>query len=89
MLQTLVTLMSGAIAGGCAVVAVIFLRFRKRTRDPFFAWFAAAFALLALEQVGSAVLERSAQSEVPLFLMRVVAFCLIIVAIWQKNRRSP
>ncbi|HYE00886.1 MAG TPA: DUF5985 family protein [Alphaproteobacteria bacterium] len=76
---------SGAITCGFVVAAVFFLRFWARTRDRLFAIFAAAFALLALNQgiVALAGIPREELSWV--YLLRLAAFSLIIAAIVSKN----
>lgn len=79
--------LNGAITCGFLVASLFFARFWRRTRDGLFATFAAAFALLGLNQAlltlsGIPVEERS-----PLYLLRLAAFLLIIVAIVRKNAR--
>ena len=79
---------SGATAMGYLVVGLYFLKFWKRTRDGLFITLAVAFWLLALNSVaftfsGSATLEKSW-----IYILRLAAFTLIIVAILRKNRRS-
>lgn len=80
--------LSGAITFGFFVAALFFARFWHRTRDGLFLAFAVAFALLGLNQAllvlsGIPVEERS-----PLYLIRLAAFLLIILAIVRKNARS-
>ncbi len=77
--------LSGAITFGFVVAALFFARFWRRTGDGLFLAFAIAFALLGLNQAllvlsGIPVEERS-----PLYLIRLVAFLLIIAAIVRKN----
>lgn len=84
----LAAFLSGAITFGFLVAALFFARFWRRTDDGLFLAFAAAFALLGLNQAlltlsGVPVEERS-----PLYLLRLAAFLLIIVAIVRKNARS-
>jgi hypothetical protein len=80
--------LNGAITFGFLIAALFFARFWRRTEDGLFLAFAAAFALLGLNQAlltlsGIPVEERS-----PLYLLRLTAFLLIIVAIVRKNARS-
>lgn len=80
--------LSGGITFGFGVAALFFARFWRRTRDFLFLAFAIAFLLLSLNQAllvlsGIPVEERS-----PLYLIRLAAFSLIIVAITRKNVRS-
>jgi hypothetical protein len=78
----------GATTFGFLVASLFFARFWRRTADGLFLAFAAAFALLGLNQAllilsGIPVEERS-----PLYLIRLAAFLLIIVAIVRKNSRN-
>lgn len=82
---TLATI-AGALAAAFAVIALFFLRFWRRTGDRLFAFFALAFALLAVQRVLLGVLREWGERSVPLYGLRLVAFLLIIVAIIDKNR---
>jgi hypothetical protein len=80
--------LSGMITCGFLTATLFFARFWSRTRDGLFLAFAAAFALLGLGQAlltlsGIPVEERS-----PLYLLRLAAFLLIIVAIIRKNAKA-
>lgn len=78
--------LSGAIAFSCVVVALFFLRFWRATRDPFFVYFALSFAIEAVSRAASGMVQLGDDN--PAFYgLRVIAYGLIIVAIWQKNRR--
>ena len=81
----MIDFLSGAVTLGFAVAALFFLRFWRQTGDRLFVAFAAAFALLALNQflafwVGAAD-ERVGYT----YLLRVLAFLFIIAAIVDKN----
>ena len=75
----------GANTMGFIIAGVFFLRFWGRTRDSLFAVFSIAFLLLAANQglVALSGIPREEQS--PLYLLRLVAFSLLIVAIIGKN----
>jgi hypothetical protein len=76
---------AGMITMGLLIAAGFFLRFWKRTRDPLFMAFGAAFVLLALNQ-GIASLTTLGRDEIgSVWLLRLAAFCLIIGAIAWKN----
>lgn len=78
--------LSGSIALSCLVVSLFFVRFWRATRDPFFVYFALSFALEAVSRAVSGLAQLG--DENPAFYgLRVIAYGLIIVAIWQKNRR--
>lgn len=78
--------LSGAIALALLVVALFFFRFWRSTRDAFFLYFALSFAIECASRAISVALQVSDSN--PLFYgIRVISYGLIIVAIWQKNRR--
>ncbi len=78
---------SGAIAMGFAVCAAFFLRFWSRTKDGLFAVFAAAFLLLAINQALTSILGLPLEERSWLYLLRLAAFSMLIVAILWKNFR--
>ena len=78
---------SGAITMGYLVAGLFFLRFWFRTRDGLFAAFAAAFWLLALNQAVTALSGVPREELSWVYLLRVAAFSLIIVAVVRKNVR--
>lgn len=86
--MTLYDFLSGAVALGFFVCALFFLRFWRRTRDQLFSAFALAFALLGLGQAIQALADIPEEERSYLFLIRLVAFTLIIIAVVRKNR-SP
>ena len=85
-MTVLVPFLLGAISLACLIVALFFLRFWRTTRDPFFIYFALSFALEAVSRAALAFLQVGEQNPV-FYGLRVIAYGLIIVAIWQKNRR--
>ena len=78
---------SGLITMGFAAVGLFFLRFWSRTDDVFFALFAAAFLLFAINE-GVVGLLGFSDSEGLAYLLRLVGFVLIIFAIVSKNRAT-
>ena len=86
-MSDLAAMLSGAIAAGHLVAGLFFLRFWTRTRDRLFLAFAAAFWLLAANQLLVGVYGSSAEKQAPLYLLRLVAFGLIILAIVRKNTK--
>ncbi len=79
---------AGLITMGYLVGATFFLKFWSRTHDGLFLAFAAAFILLALNQ-GLAILLDLGREELGwVYLLRIAAFLLIIVAIVRKNVQS-
>jgi hypothetical protein len=84
----LVSFLSGAIVMGFLVAGLFFLRFWKRTGDELFAAFAVAFWLLGLTQALLAFSSVPVEERSWLYLLRLAAFVLILLAIWRKNARS-
>jgi len=79
-------LLMGAIAAGSVLAGLFFFRFWHQTRDRFFLWFALSFWLEAGNRAALGLLV-GAQEDGPVFYgLRVVAYGLILLAIWQKNR---
>ncbi len=75
---------AGALFASYAVVALFFLRFWIRTRDRFFAGFAAAFALMAGNQVAAAFTATAHGEDARAYLMRLLAFVIIIITVLDK-----
>jgi hypothetical protein len=80
--------LSGAVVAGCLLAALFFLRFWKRTRDGLFLAFASAFFLLGFGQALLALAHVPDEERSWLYLIRLLAFALILAAIIRKNRRS-
>jgi hypothetical protein len=81
----LIPFLSGAIVAGFLVAGLFFLRFWRATRDSLFAAFAAAFWLLGLNQALLTFSNVPAEERSWLYLLRLSAFVIILVAIWRKN----
>ena len=82
----LLDVLAGAVTFGEFIAALLFLRFWRRTRDPLFVAFACAFFLLALGQALLALANIPVEERSWLYLFRLAAFSLILVAIVRKNR---
>lgn len=80
----LVPFFSGALVTGYAAAGLFFLRFWRESRDRLFGYFASAFFLLALQRTMIAVSEPTA----PMYVVRLLAFVLILWAIIEKNRAA-
>ena len=78
----------GVIAAGYAVAAGFFLRFWVRTRDGLFLAFAGAFGLMAANQSLPVLLGIPREEQSGVYLLRLAAFVLIILAILRKNLGS-
>ncbi|AKT37456.1 DUF5985 family protein [Chondromyces crocatus] len=78
---------SGASTLGYAVVAMFFLRFWRQTNDRLFFIFSAAFWLLALGRIAVHAVQVADDHLHYLYLLRLLAYVLILYAIIDKNRR--
>jgi len=76
---------SGLIAMTFIVACVFFLRFWRRTRDELFLAFALAFFLLALNQALTSVLGQLFEEQSWIYLLRLAAFFVLILAILRKH----
>ncbi len=79
-------LVSGAIVMGYAVAGLFFLRFWRETRDRLFLIFAGAFWLLGAQRLLLAFSHGMVEDDTSLYLIRLLAFLLILGAIVDKNR---
>lgn len=80
-------LIGGAIAAGFLVAGLFFLKFWRRTRDGLFLAFSAAFGLLGLAAALPILLDTPHEERSGIYLIRLAAFVLIIVAVLGKNLR--
>jgi hypothetical protein len=80
-------LLAGAIAMACALAGLVFLRFWKASRDAFFLCFAASFWLQGAQWVHSGLGWGASESSPYSYLLRLLAFALIVFAILRKNLR--
>ena len=77
--------LSGAVTMGFIVAALFFLRFWRKTDDRFFLGFAIAFGLMALNQALAQWIGAADERVGYTYLLRVLAFLLILAAIVDKN----
>jgi hypothetical protein len=73
---------------GAATSGLFFLRFWRRTGDRLFALFAISFWLLTANWIGLAVVSEPEEARTLLYVIRLAAFALMIVAIVDKNRAA-
>jgi len=85
--MTLLVFLSGAVTLGFAAAALFFLRFWRDTRDELFLAFAVAFLLLGIAQAILALGGIPDEQRSWVYLVRLVAFLTIILAILRKNAR--
>jgi hypothetical protein len=77
--------MVGAIVMGSLVISLFFLRFWRNTRDRLFLYFALSFGIEAIHRLYSAMYNDGGEDSPLHYLVRLVAYGLIIWAILEKN----
>jgi predicted permease len=82
-------MLSGAIVVASLMAGLFFLRFWRHTRDRFFLYFALSFFLEASNRLALTVLTHAKEDNPLFYTLRVLAYGLIVAAIWQKNRKRP
>lgn len=83
-----IAMMLGALAMAAVVAGAFFLRFWRRTRDRLFLLFAIAFLLMGGNWLLMPIVGREIQSPT-LYLLRLIAFIIILIGIADKNRAHP
>jgi uncharacterized membrane protein YqgA involved in biofilm formation len=81
----MIEFLSGAVTLGFLVGAVFFARFWRRTNDRLFLAFSIAFVLLALNQALAWYLGDADERVGYTYLLRVLGFVLILIAVIDKN----
>jgi hypothetical protein len=76
---------AGLLTAGYLVAGLFFLKFWRRSRDGLFLAFAAAFALMAVNQAAPVLFGIPDEALGGVYLLRLAAFLLIIFAILRKN----
>lgn len=76
----------GMLTMASLVASVFFLRYWKVSGDRLFAFFAVAFALLALSWLALSSVHPAFEARHLVYLIRLAAFVLIFIGIVDKNR---
>lgn len=81
-------MLAGAIVMASLVAGLFFLRFWKSTGDRFFLYFAISFLIEGFNRVllGPSSSVGGDGKEYIFYVMRLIAYGLILFAIWEKNR---
>lgn len=77
--------LAGMVTAGFLAAGLFFARFWARSRDSLFLAFTAAFWLLAANQALVVLVPEPESEESWYYLLRVLAFVLIAIAIVRKN----
>jgi hypothetical protein len=75
----------GAIAVAAAIAGLVFLSYYRRTHDRFFLYFVGAFWLEAFGRVLSVTIATFGDGSTAIYVLRLVSYGLILVAILDKN----
>jgi uncharacterized membrane protein HdeD (DUF308 family) len=75
----------GVIATASLTAGLFFVRFWRETRDSLFLLFAVFFIVEAINRTGYLLLERPNEGHPAIYLIRLVGFTMIVVAIIRKN----
>ena len=77
----------GGIAIASFIAGLFFLRYWRSTRDRFFLYFMLAFWIEAVNRIDMALTDAWNEDDSPVhYLVRLVTYGLILLAIWDKNR---
>jgi type IV secretory pathway TrbD component len=84
----MIEFLNGVAAAGFLAVGLFFLRLWRETRDRFFALFGLAFWMMALNGIALLWAAPADEHRHYVYLIRLLAFLLIIAAIVDKNRSA-
>lgn len=79
---------AGAIVTMSLAIAVFQTRFWLKTKDRLFVFFAIAFVLFAINRTALSIVADESETRTYLYVVRLIAFVLILIGIWDKNRRG-
>jgi hypothetical protein len=76
----------GGIAVSCLGIGVFFLGYWRSSRDRFFLFMALSFWIEAVNRTIMAVTGSWSEDAPVNYLIRLLSYALILIAIWDKNR---
>jgi hypothetical protein len=76
----------GIIVAGCTVAAAYFFRFWRKTRDPLFLAFAAAFLIEGCNRTAFLFVADPEGGDPVIYTVRLLSYLLILAGIAYKNR---
>jgi uncharacterized membrane protein HdeD (DUF308 family) len=76
----------GIIVTASLASGVFFLKYWRRTRDSLFLAFGAAFIIEGINRTAFLLLDRPDEGSPAIYVVRLLAFLLILAAIVRKNR---
>jgi hypothetical protein len=75
----------GVIVLASFIASVFFVKFWRKTRDTLFLAFAISFSIEGINRLSFLGLERPNEGHPTIYLVRLIAFLIILVAILWKN----
>lgn len=75
----------GVIATASLVAALYFLKFWRKSRDPFFGAFAASFFIESVNRTAMLLFDKPNEASQWTYLVRLLSLLLILWAILRKN----
>lgn len=79
----------GVIVTASLTAGGFFWRFYRQTRDKLFLAFAAAFAIEGINRMAFLMVDQPSEGSPIIYMVRLVAFLLLLGAIVAKNRQAP
>lgn len=79
----------GVIVTASLISAGFFWRFYRQTQDGLFLAFAAAFAIEGVNRIAFLMVDKPSEGSPIIYMVRLVAFLLLLGAIVAKNRDTP
>jgi hypothetical protein len=79
-------MLMGAIAVASLIAGLFFFRFWRHTRDRFFLYFALSFWIEAANRIALGLLVGAEEDGAAFYSIRLLAYGLILLAIWHKNQ---
>ena len=76
----------GMIVMCCLIIGLYFVRFYRKSRDRLFLFFATAFWLLGANWFVLVFYNGEEPGHAHLYILRLVAFVILLIGIWDKNR---
>lgn len=82
-------IMSGAVMVAAWVAGLFFFKFWSRTKERLFLWFGISFVAMGFERLLIGFLHNTRHEDFAfLYLIRLLAFSVIVLAILDTNRRG-
>lgn len=80
-------LLGGMTVALAAVAAIFFARFYRETADRLFLFFAWSFAIIAVNRAALSFFDEN-ETRTYLYVVRFIGYLLILIGIYDKNRRA-